>query len=126
MSIFKIPRNIIQIIEAVTRKFWWANGTEDEKLCWLSWKKLTRPKNQGGLGLTDPKIFNRAMLAKLAWRFLKNGSSLWVRVLRGLYYNNEDVLNQKAKPSDSWAWRSLLEGVSTLKDVLRWKVGDGQ
>lgn len=45
MSVFMIPKDNLQKIKAVTRKFWWGNGIEEKKIYWLSWKNLSRPKN---------------------------------------------------------------------------------
>ena len=35
---------------------------------WVGWKKFTRPKDEGGLGLQTAKGRNTALLAKLNWR----------------------------------------------------------
>lgn len=35
----------------------------------VSWEKITKPKDEGGLGLQAAKERNLALLAKLNWRF---------------------------------------------------------
>ena len=47
----------------------------------LSWKKITKTKNERGLGLQAAKKKNTALLAKLNWRFHQEKDFLWVRVL---------------------------------------------
>lgn len=40
----------------------------------------------GGLGFRNMQIFNKAMLAKQAWRVMNNSGTLMARVLKGKYY----------------------------------------
>lgn len=47
----------------------------------VSWKKITKTKNERGLGLQAAKKKNTALLAKLNWRFYQEKDSLWVCVL---------------------------------------------
>lgn len=35
----------------------------------VSWKKITKHKVEGGLGIQDAKPKNLALLAKLSWRY---------------------------------------------------------
>uniref|UniRef100_A0A2N9GVG0 RNase H type-1 domain-containing protein n=1 Tax=Fagus sylvatica TaxID=28930 RepID=A0A2N9GVG0_FAGSY len=44
----------------------------------VSWDKVCRPKDLGGLGLYSAKARNLALLAKLNWRVMKDLDSLWV------------------------------------------------
>lgn len=47
------------------RDFLWAN----KKLHLMKWSKVCLPKNRGGLGLTDIKRYNQAMLGKWGWKW---------------------------------------------------------
>ncbi|CAN1146217.1 hypothetical protein LINPERHAP2_LOCUS15125 [Linum perenne] len=44
-------------------KFWWGQVSDDRRLHWLSWARLSLPKELGGLGFRDFVTFNRALLA---------------------------------------------------------------
>ena len=53
-----------------------------KKIHWVGWQKVTKPKEEGGLGLQTAKGRNTALLAKLNWRFNVEKEALWARVLR--------------------------------------------
>jgi hypothetical protein len=52
----------------------------------MSWDRMCRPKNEGGIGFRDMCIFNQALLARQAWRLIDNPGSLCARVLKAMYY----------------------------------------
>ncbi|KAF7812836.1 reverse transcriptase [Senna tora] len=92
----------------------------------LSWDKLTKRKDVGGLGFRDFSCFNDAMIAKQCWRIMLNPSDLWVRVIKGIYFPNCTFLEALKGARVSWAWSSLLEGRNLLLKGLIWRVGDGR
>lgn len=47
---------------------------------------LARTKEEGGLGFRELETFNIALLTKMADRENKEPDALWVKVLKGLYY----------------------------------------
>lgn len=52
----------------------------------ISWGKMSRPKDKGGLGLRDLSAFNLALLAKQCWCLLSNPNSFAAIVLKGKYF----------------------------------------
>jgi hypothetical protein len=51
--------------------------------------------------------------------------SLCGRGSKPKYFKDCDLLNAKEFPGISYAWRSILRGIKSLKDGLIWRVGDG-
>ncbi|OAY66433.1 LINE-1 retrotransposable element ORF2 protein [Ananas comosus] len=70
LSVFKAPKWVIKRIEALRRDFFW-NGVSNSlgKGCLVAWKSVCLSKIQGGLGILDIAIMNRALLIKWWWRF---------------------------------------------------------
>lgn len=64
MSCFRLPKGLVQEILKQIANFWWSSGEKDRNMHWLAWRKLTEPKEQGGLGFKDLEAFNAALLCK--------------------------------------------------------------
>ncbi|GLT45911.1 hypothetical protein SLA2020_197070 [Shorea laevis] len=125
MSCFLFPSCTCKEINKLIRDFWWGQQHEERKLCWVSWQMMTQSKFYGGMGFKDLLCFNLAMLAKQAWRLMQNPQSLWVRVLKSLYFKDTSFLSARKGSHPSWAWTSILKGKEILHLGSRWNVGDG-
>ena len=92
---------------------------------WVSWERISKPKDEGGLGFRDLKAFNLALLAKQGWRLTINPYSFWGRVLKGIYFPRSNFLTARKGSHPSWLWQSLLQGRDLLLQGIRWQVGNG-
>jgi hypothetical protein len=80
---------------------------------------MIKPKSIGGLGFRDMEPFNLALLAKQAWRILREPNSLSARVLKAVYYlGGRDFLEAYHGSSPSRIWRSIVDGHEVLKEGL--------
>lgn len=66
MSCFEITRTICEQISSLIGRYCWNNQEKGNKINWINWETLTRPKGEGGLGFRDIYAFNIAMLARQA------------------------------------------------------------
>lgn len=66
------------------------------------------------------------MLAKQGWRIIQNLESLCARILKAKYFPGSHLLKAKLKEGCSYTWRSIFQGVQTLKNGVVWRVGNGQ
>ena len=60
-----LPAKICTKLNKINRDFLWGSTVEKKKMHMVSWEKVCRPKNLGGLGLYATKPRNIALLAKL-------------------------------------------------------------
>ena len=54
---------------------------EKKKVHLVNWKKVCKPKREGGLGLRSCNN-NLANIAKLGWNLVKGNNCLWTSVLK--------------------------------------------
>lgn len=125
MSCFKLLKSLCKQIQSVLTRFWWDMKPELRKICWVSWDKLTLPKSAGGLGFREIEQFNDALLAKHAWRLLKDPSSLLRQTLLNKYCRYDGLLDCSAPNSASHGWRGILAGRDILRKGLGWSIGSG-
>lgn len=78
------------------------------------------------MGFRDIQTFNRAMLTKTAWRMQNEPDSMWVRIMKGIYYPNTTFMNARKGQLPSWAWASILEGRQVLAQEGVWQIGNGE
>ena len=53
MSVFKIPITLCNNLQSLIARFLWNRGSDDRKIHWIRWEKLTRAKLKGGIGFQD-------------------------------------------------------------------------
>ena len=62
MSIFKVPKGILKVMESIRRRFFYGIEPSDNKITWVAWNKVLASKKQGGLGVSSFYSLNRALL----------------------------------------------------------------
>lgn len=125
MNLFRLPVRLVNEIHRLCARFWWGGDDTRKKMHWCSWERLCWHKSDGGMGFRDLSLFNKALLAKQAWRLLNCPTSLAARVMKGLYYSHGDFLQAKDNRRSSYIWRSILWGRELLLEGSRWVIGDG-
>ncbi|XP_056692071.1 uncharacterized protein [Spinacia oleracea] len=120
-----LPTSITSALDKCCRKFLWNKVDRNRYMARLSWEKVTRPINMGGLGIRRLKEWNLAFMAKLGWTILTNSDKLWVKILKEKYLKHSNFLNCFANNSHSPLWRDILKGRSILEQGIMIGIGNG-
>lgn len=125
MALFKLPLGLCQHIATMIRKFWWGSKAGERKTAWVSWETMCMLKYKEGLGFRDMEIFNLALLARQAWRLLKEPDTISARILKSVYFPYSDILLAEVGSRPSQIWWSICEGRDILRTGLIKRIGDG-
>ncbi|CAN1163690.1 Putative ribonuclease H protein At1g65750 [Linum perenne] len=112
-------------MDQILVNFWWSGDISSRKLHWLEGNELHKSIKDGGLGFRSFYEFNLAFIAKLAWKILTQPDSLWVQLLKRLYFPHTDFLQASRHNKSSWNWSGVMEGREALLKGLRKNIGDG-
>jgi ribonuclease HI len=126
MSVFRLPNALCSEINSLMQKFWWGHQDNNSRIHWMSWGRLGLSKATGGMGFRDFLSFNKALLAKQAWRIWSNPQSLVAKTMRAKYFSGSSILEAKLGTRPSFAWRSIFSSCDLLKEGLVWRVGNGE
>lgn len=126
MTCFLLPVSLCKRIQSVLTRFWWDSSENKKGMCWVSWDRVTQPKDRGGLGIRDIQAFNVALLAKQAWHILTNPDCIFSRAIKGKYCRSSSFLQVTAAKTSSHGWRGILEGRDLLVSKLGVAIGNGE
>nr|GEZ72673.1 RNA-directed DNA polymerase, eukaryota, reverse transcriptase zinc-binding domain protein [Tanacetum cinerariifolium] len=129
MSIFKVPKGILNSMEAIRSKFF--NGIEPStnRITLAAWNKVLASNENGGLGVSSYHALNRALLLKWVWRFISQDRSLWFRVRKALYGTSID--SHPVNLSSNWysiirELHLLVEKGFYFLDHCKKRIGNGR
>lgn len=77
----------------------------------ISWNKLSRPIQEGGLGIRSIMDMKNVVMVQTVWRFLTSLDALWARVLTQKYLRNQSFQEVGIKNGDS----NFLEGYGKIQ-----------
>jgi hypothetical protein len=120
MSCFEVPVTIKdQVIKYMRHCLWRKRNAEVQAKgsALISWKKVCRPKKQGGLGVLNLEIQNKALLLKNLHKFYNNLDIPWVHLIRSSYYENGSLPGTKLE--GSFWWKAHLKLIDHYKKMAR-------
>ena len=124
MQCSHLPSRILNGLDRVNRNFLWGSSDTVKKIHWVGWDMVTKPKEEGGLGLQSAKGRNIALLAKLNWRFKIEREAPWAVVLKRKYCSPRRSIARNAnKLPCSSVWAAMKKGMNTFDEGCRWIVG---
>jgi hypothetical protein len=89
----------------------------------VAWKKICRPKEQGGLGVLNLEIQNKALMLKNLHKYFNNLDIPWVHLVKESYYSSGNLPTVNLE--GSFWWKSHLKLLDIYKAMARCNIGDG-
>ena len=93
----------------------------------MGWERVTRAKQNGGLGLGNLEKRNNALLMKWLWRFPNEEHSLWYKVIKSKYgiSSNHWDSNGVVKGTFRNPWKAISSLYTDFHQLVSFKVGKG-
>jgi hypothetical protein len=125
MSIYLLPKTVIQELDKVRRTFFWQGVHAKRKYHLVRWPKICKSKKKGGLGIKDIRIMNLSLLCKWWWK-LEMESGLWQDIMNYKYLRRDNIFSVKHKQTDSPIWADLLKIKNIYLQGRKKCVNDGK
>ncbi|KAF2308048.1 hypothetical protein GH714_034735 [Hevea brasiliensis] len=105
----------VEVLESISQ-FRPGNVGDHHRVPIVKWETVTKPMDQGGLGVRTCRIMNDAFLMKLGWKLLSDDGALWCSVLRNKYMAGLRGLNHMvSRTTSSNLWKGILYSVEALR-----------
>ncbi|RVW42450.1 Transposon TX1 uncharacterized 149 kDa protein [Vitis vinifera] len=127
LSLFVIPKRVCARLEKIQRDFLWGGGALENKPHLVCWKVICAAKKDGGLGIRNLAIFNKALLGKWLWRFANENDSLWKQIISSKYDLQDGGWCSKGG-RDRYGvgvWKAIRNGWEDFRSHSRFLIGDG-
>jgi hypothetical protein len=108
MSFFAIPRGVLKKLDYFRSRFFWQSDGKRRNYRLAKWSILCQPKDQGGLGIHDLDIKNKALLSKWLFQLLTMDGT-WQQLLCNKYLGSKTLSQVQWKSRDSHFWARLMK-----------------
>ena len=125
VSAFIQPKGCIKDIESLCSRFLWSGNIENRGIAKVAWSTVCLPKEEGELGLRSFTVWNQVLCLKFIWLLLSKSPSLWVDWHWYTNLADKSFWLIEASPSDSWAWRKLLDLCPLALRFCKMSLGNG-
>jgi hypothetical protein len=124
MCTFKLPKTVIKQIDKFRQHcLWRGSDINAKKPPQVAWKTICKPKAQGGLGIINLELQNKALLMKCLHKFYNRADIPWVNIIWANHYSNS---LPSVKLVGSFWWKGILKIQGSYKELAWVEIGDGE
>ena len=122
-----LPSSSLKKINSLCSVFLWKGDIESHNTARVSWEAVTKSKKEGGLGIKDLSLWNKACCLKLMWLLFFQWGSIWVawfieEVLQGSLSN---LWTTPPNRRFSWQINKLLKLSPLIYQCIKMRVSNG-
>ena len=125
-SCFLLLESLCNELNSIVSKFWWGQKHDEQKMVWMKWNKLCRPKAKGGMGFKDLKAFNLALLEKQGWRLQHESNSLFYHVFKSKYFPDTSFVDARKGRNPSYVWHNILATQPIIQQRMCQQIGNAK
>ncbi|GKV23745.1 hypothetical protein SLEP1_g33443 [Rubroshorea leprosula] len=121
-----LPKKVLKNINSACRNFIRSGKWNQSAMALVAWDDMCTPKCEGGLGIKQLDMWNRATLSKLVWLICKNHDNIWVCWAKQVLLKGKNFWEVEIPTNCAWTWRQVLKLRPVLKKYIWVQVGDGR
>ena len=96
MGVYKLGEEVHQKMDSIRSQFFWSGTGDKFRYHMVKWEQMCLPKDFGGLGIINTRIFNDTLLLKWVWGLLRDKEGdLCCQLLKAKYYKNKPFTKSK-------------------------------
>ena len=95
-----LPSYLHSELDKINRDFFWNKGAQYKPL--ISWDRICKPRDIGGLGIRKTEVFNKALQMKLLWKIIADPENIWVSIIQQKYLKTRSLFDYQKKGEMSW------------------------
>ena len=96
MGLFLLQDGVHAKFDAIRARFFWEESGAKHNFHCVNWPGVCRPKECGGLGHTNTKNMNIALMLKWVWKLYQEDNSVWHAFVRAKYPEVDDIFSNVA------------------------------
>jgi len=108
-------------MEKCIKNFIWSGDIGKRKLVTVSWKKLCKPYEEGGLDIRSLIKLNEASNLRMCWN-IANSDAVWARIIRSRTIKDGKIIKHHIFSS---TWSSVKSEHSVILENTIDIIGDG-
>lgn len=105
-------------MEKLIHNFLWSHGGESKHFNLISWSKVPKDKDEGGLGFFCLRDVRKAILGKLLFRLINNKEELWVQWIFSSNNLKEDFWNHSKHVNSSLLIKEIYKAGLGLREGI--------
>ena len=125
MGLFLLQDGVHAKFDSIRARFFWEGSGPKRKQHWLNWPAVCRPKDCGGLGLTNTKNMNIALLLKWVWRLFQDDESIWHKLVVAKYAEADNIFAASTSGGSQF-WRAIHKIKHFFKFGAKYVVKNGE
>ncbi|KAG8379340.1 hypothetical protein BUALT_Bualt07G0078200 [Buddleja alternifolia] len=85
-----------------------------------------RAKEEGGLGINQILVRNKALILRHLWSIIKDDdNSIWVAWIQANKLGSKSIWNVKFATSNTWSWKRILKMKDLIQPHIKYSIGSG-
>lgn len=118
MGFYLLKDGVHKEMDNIRAKFFWQGAEDKFRYHMAKWDMVSRPKDQGGLGIINTRLMNDCLITKWIWKIFQEPDDLWFKIIKAKYLG-ENGFFRSNRTGGSQFWK----GIQNVRHLFQWGLG---